>query len=67
MLTIADNIHKFIRLLVRVVATGMVGSVSIRPHLEANNHISADIHEFGGVPSRLVGSHAATVDRARYR
>jgi len=53
--------------LVRVVATGMVGSVSIRPHLEANNHISADIHEFGGVPSRLVGSHAATVDRARYR
>ena len=30
-----------------------------------NNHISANIHEFGGAPSRPVGSHVATVDRVR--
>jgi len=30
-----------------------------------NNHISANIHKFGGAPSRPVGSHMATVDRAR--
>jgi len=29
-----------------------------------NNHISANIHGFGGARSRLVGSHVATVDRA---
>ena len=32
-----------------------------------NNHISANIHEFGGMPGRPVGSHMATVDRARDR
>jgi len=28
-----------------------------------NNHISANILEFGGAPGRPVGSHMATVDR----
>ena len=62
MLTITDNIHKFIRLLVRAVATGMVGSVSTRPLFEANNHISDNIHDFSGAPSRPVGRDTATVD-----
>ena len=29
------------------------------------NHKSANIHKFGGVPSRPVGSHIAKVDGAR--
>ena len=32
-----------------------------------NNYISANIHEFGGVLGRTIGSHVATVDRARDR
>ena len=38
-----------------------------RTTFQGSNHISANIHEFGGAPSRPIGSHAATVDRARDR
>jgi len=31
------------------------------------NHISANIHEFGGAPIRPVGSHMVMVDKARDR
>jgi len=36
-----------------------------RTTFQGNNPLSANIHKFGGVLSRLVGSHVATVDRAR--
>ena len=36
-----------------------------RTTFQGNNHISANIHEFGSAPDRPVGSHIATVDRAR--
>jgi len=34
-----------------------------RTTFQGNNHISANILEFGGVPCRPVGSHMAIVDR----
>ena len=46
----------------RAVAIGMIGLVSTRPLFEANNHISDNIHDFSGTPSRPVGRHTATVD-----
>ena len=44
----------------------MVGPVSTGPLFEATTtFLPIFMHEFGGTPSRPVGSHAATVDRAR--
>ena len=44
----------------------MVGPVSTIPLFEATtSYISANIHEFGGAPGTPIGSHMATVDRAR--
>ena len=40
----------------------MVGPVSTGPLFEATTTFSANIHEFGSVPGRSVGSHKATVD-----
>ena len=50
----------------RAVATGTVGPVSTGPLFEATTTF-LPIHEFGGAPSKPVGSHTPTVDRARDR
>ena len=51
--------------LLRAVATSVVNPVSTGPLFEATTTFAANIHQFGGVPGRLVSSHIATVDRAR--
>jgi len=47
------------------VATSTVGPVSTGPLFKATTTFAANIHQLGGVPSRPVSSHMATVDRAR--
>ena len=47
------------------VATSTVAPVSTGPLFEATTTFSDNIHQFGGVPGRLVSNHMATVDRAR--
>ena len=43
------------------VANSTVGPVSTGPLFEATTTFAANIHQFGGVPSRPVSSHMASL------
>jgi len=57
MLQICSNTHWYLMIQARSHQYGWPGFNWTT--FRGNNHIPANIHEFGGSPSRLVGSHTA--------